>query len=51
MQGVKELINVKHMQELNKAGCINRVESSVLKVIKGSTVKMKGDMANGLYVL
>ncbi|KAH9763262.1 hypothetical protein KPL70_001098 [Citrus sinensis] len=38
-------------QTEDKARCSIRVESSVLKVLKGAIVLMKGDMANGLYKL
>ena len=58
---VRELMNVRHIPELkrnlislsmlDKAECSIRVESSVLKVLKGAMVLMKGDMANGLYIL
>ena len=58
---VGELINVRHVLKLkrnlislsmlDKARCSIRVESSVLKVLKGAIVLMKGDMANGLYKL
>lgn len=36
---------------LDKAGCVIKMESNVLRVIKGSLVLMKSDMWNGLYVL
>lgn len=61
---IRELINVRHVLEpkknlmnlislsmLDKARCSIRVESKVLKVLKGSMVLMKGDMANGLHIL
>lgn len=57
----RELSNVRHVLELkrnlislsmlDKAGCCIRVESSLLKVIKGYIVLMKCDMSNGLYIL
>ena len=58
---VRELSNVRHVPELkrnlispsmpDKIGCSIRVKSSVLKVVTGSTVLMKGDINNGLYAL
>lgn len=43
--------NLISLSMLDKARCSIRVESSVLKVLKGAIVLMKGDMANGLYKL
>ena len=58
---VRELSNVRHVPELkrnliflsmlDKVGCSIRVKFSVLKAITGSTVLMKVDMSNDLYVL
>ena len=58
---IRELDNVRHIPELkrnlislsmlDKAGCCIRLESSSLKVIKGSLILMKGVMQNGLYIL
>ena len=58
---IRELDSVRHVPELkrnlislsmlDKAGCSIIVESSSLKVIKGSMVLMKGEMQNGLYIL
>lgn len=36
---------------VDKVGCVIKMVPSVLRVIKGSLVLMKGDMSNGLYVL
>lgn len=59
---IRELHNVRHIPELkrnliflsmlvDKVGCVIKMVPSVLRVIKGSLVLMKGDMSNGLYVL
>ena len=58
---IRELHNVRHIPELkrnlislsmlDKAGCCIRLESSSLKVIKGSLILMKGVMQHGLYIL
>ncbi|KAH9705871.1 reverse transcriptase Ty1/copia-type domain-containing protein [Citrus sinensis] len=58
---IRELDNVRHIPEpkrnlislsmLDKAGCCIRLESSSLKVIKGSLILMKGVMQHGLYIL
>ena len=32
-------------------GCVIKLESGTLKVLKGSMVLMKGNLDNGLYVL
>ena len=58
---VRELSNVRHVLELkrsliflsmlDKVGCSIRVKFSVLKAIKRSTVLIKVDMPNGLYLL
>ncbi|KAH9769407.1 Integrase catalytic domain-containing protein [Citrus sinensis] len=43
--------NLISLSMLDKAGCSIRLESSSLKVIKGSCILMKGEMQNGLYIL
>lgn len=43
--------NLISLSVLGKARCTIRVESSVLKVAKGSLVLMKSDTSNDLYVL
>lgn len=43
--------NLISLSMLDKAGCIIRVESSVLKVAKGSLVLMKSNTSNGFYAL
>ncbi|KAH9728536.1 hypothetical protein KPL70_009073 [Citrus sinensis] len=58
---IRELDNVRHIPELkrnltslsmlDKVGCCIRLESSSLKVIKGSLILMKGVMQHGLYIL
>ncbi|KAH9671115.1 hypothetical protein KPL70_017228 [Citrus sinensis] len=56
-----ELANVRHVPDLkrnlislgmlDKMGCLVKLESGTLKVMKGSMVLMKGSLSNGLYVL
>ena len=58
---IKELRDVKHVPELkrnlislwvlDKMGCIVKLESGTLKVMKWSIVVMKGNKSNGLYIL
>ena len=58
---IRELDNVRHIPELkknlislsmlDKVRCSIRLESSSLKVIKGSLILMKGEMQHGLYIL
>lgn len=58
---IRGITNVKHIPELkrdlislsmlDKTICSIRVKSSILKVVKGSMVLMRGDMINGLYIL
>ncbi|KAH9679155.1 hypothetical protein KPL71_026007 [Citrus sinensis] len=58
---IRELRDVRHVPDLkrnlislgmlDKTGCLVKLESGTLKVLKGSMVVMKGNMSNGLYVL
>ncbi|KAH9699562.1 hypothetical protein KPL71_024410 [Citrus sinensis] len=58
---IRELRDVRHVPDLkrnlislgmlDKIGCLVKLESGTLKVLKGSMVVMKGNMSNGLYVL
>ncbi|KAH9657209.1 hypothetical protein KPL70_022963 [Citrus sinensis] len=58
---IRELTNVRHIPDLkrdlislgmlDKIGCVIKLESGTLKVLKGSMVLMKGNLDNGLYVL
>ncbi|KAH9780126.1 hypothetical protein KPL71_007968 [Citrus sinensis] len=58
---IRELANVRHVPDLkrnlislgmlDKMGCVIKLESGILKVLKGSMVLMKGNLDNGLYVL
>ncbi|KAH9802523.1 hypothetical protein KPL71_001422 [Citrus sinensis] len=58
---IRELPNVRHIPDLkrnlislgmlDKMGCVIKLESGTLKVLKGSMVLMKGNLDNGLYVL
>ncbi|KAH9680944.1 hypothetical protein KPL71_026750 [Citrus sinensis] len=58
---IRELANVRHVPDLkrnlislgmlDKMGCVIKLESGTLKVLKGSMVLMKGNLDNGLYVL
>ena len=58
---IRELTNVRHIPDLkrnlislgmlDRMGCVIKLESGTLKVIKGSMVLMKGNLDNGLYVL
>ena len=58
---IRELVNVRHVPDLkrnlislgmlDKIGCLVKLESCTLKVMRGSMVLMKGDLNNGLYVL
>lgn len=58
---IRELQDVRHISDLKRdfilvgvldqTSCLVIVESSVLKVIKGSMILMKGDMNKGLYML
>ncbi|KAH9779667.1 hypothetical protein KPL71_007786 [Citrus sinensis] len=57
----RELVNVRHVPDLkrnlislgmlDKMGCLVKLESGTLKVMRGSMVLMKGSLSNGLYVL
>ncbi|KAH9648835.1 hypothetical protein KPL70_025759 [Citrus sinensis] len=57
----RELANVRHVPDLkrnlislgmlDKMGCLVKLESGTLKVMRGSMVLMKGSLSNGLYVL
>ncbi|KAH9646639.1 hypothetical protein KPL70_024932 [Citrus sinensis] len=58
---IRELSEVRHVPELKRnlislgildqIGCIIKMESGVMKIIRGSMVIMKGAKNNGLYVL
>ena len=58
---IRELRDVRYVPELkrnlislwvlDKMGCIVKLESGTLKVIKWSIVVMKGNKSNGLYIL
>ncbi|KAH9670747.1 hypothetical protein KPL70_017094 [Citrus sinensis] len=58
---IKELRDVRYIPDLKKnlislgtldqIGCSIKVESGVMKVVRGSIVVMKGNKQNGLYVL
>ena len=58
---IRELRDVRHVPDLkrnlislgmlDKIGCLVKLESGTLKVLKGSMVVMKENMSNGLYVL
>lgn len=57
----RELVDVRHVPNLkrnlislgmlDKMGCLVKLESDTLKVMRGSMVLMKGNLNNGLYVL
>ncbi|KAH9765484.1 hypothetical protein KPL70_001889 [Citrus sinensis] len=57
----RELANVRHVPDLkrnlislgmlDKMGCLVKLESDTLKVMRGSMVLMKGSLSNGMYVL
>ncbi|KAH9680956.1 hypothetical protein KPL71_026757 [Citrus sinensis] len=57
---IRELANVRHVLDLkrnlislgmlDKMGCVIKLESGILKVLKGSMVLMKGNLDNGLMV-
>ncbi|KAH9682681.1 hypothetical protein KPL71_027445 [Citrus sinensis] len=58
---IRELRDVRHIPDLKRnlislgtldqIGCSIKVESGVMKVVRGSIVVMKGNKQNGLYVL
>ncbi|KAH9650990.1 hypothetical protein KPL70_026576 [Citrus sinensis] len=58
---IRKLRDVRHVPDLkrnlislgmlDKTGCLVKLESGTLKVLKWSMVVMKGNMSNGLYVL